>query len=177
MQRLITYLCITISILLLYTTVVYAIEEETRIKAGYNTVMCEPITPGPVLSLSYQARHKWFAVEPSLTLTANRISQVGRMYVAEPSVTLKAYINNLYLGVGVGYYFNCVSEYFGNQSDLDDEINRFGVIGIEFPDVFIELKTCFSDIDLETGLPFEPEIEKHSRYDNFQVLIGKKYRF
>jgi len=170
-------LIICLYIALLTATPLYAIEQETRVKGGYNTVMCEPIQAGPVLGISYQIRHKWAACEPGLTFMTNRISQVGRMYVAEPNVALKAYINNLYIGVGVGYYFNTITEYFGNQADLDDELNKFGVLGIEFPSAFIELRANFSDMDIETGLPFEPEIEQHSRYDNFQILFGKRFRF
>lgn len=174
--RIIILLLISI---LLGVTPIYA-GQETRVKVGYATILCEPITASPILEVSYQYRPnwlKWFAIEPAITGMTSRISQVGRMYIVEPSITGKVYVNNLYIGAGVGYYFNTIAEYFGNQADLDDEVARFGVIGIEMKNTFIELKGVVADLDMETGLPFEPEIERHSRYDNFQILIGQRFKF
>lgn len=165
---------IVLSILgiLLYTIPIYA-QQELKVKIGYMSVMCDGVKGSPVIAGEYEFRNKYVGIGIEAQGFAPDIKEVNRLYCSSLSLIPKIYIENVYLGFKGGYIFNTI----GDHMDADDEVSRGGVAGINFKDFFIEGQVNIADMDIETNLPYETQIENRSRLDNWQILIGKRYKF
>jgi len=143
---------------------------EIRLKAGGQYVGCKAVNPSIVVEGGYQCRYKSVALEGDIGALTSNIKEVGQLWALEPSIMGKVYLGDFYVGAGVGYYFNYLK-----NTDCDDQTVQFGVIGLESGNWFIEGKVNISDLDIETGLNKETQIEKNSRFDGVQVMIGRKF--
>lgn len=151
-------------------------EEGFTVSGGYMNTICENVSDSPVVTLSGNYKYKLLGVELGVGAFNNDIEQVGQLVVLDYYATGKIYLNDsFYIGAGVGYYDTYLSEHYDGQADVDDELERHVVIGKEFDNWVIECQGTIADLDIETGLPYETPIESHSRLDNVQVKIGRKW--
>ena len=158
---------------ILYTIPLYA-SQELKVKAGYMSVMCDGISGSPVIAGEYEVRNKYVGIGIEAQGFAPDLKEVNRLYCSSLSIIPKIYVYNLYLGFKGGYIFNTI----GDNMDADDEVSRGGVIGLNLTDTWaIEGQVNIVDLDVETGLPYEPQIEKRSRLDNWQILVSRRFKF
>jgi hypothetical protein len=148
-------------------------EQEVKVKMGYANIICEPIHPSGVVELSCETRNNVLGLEVFGQILRTSVNDVGDLTYLGYGITPKLYLpRNFYIGFGIGYINNFVP----GSMDIDDEVQRYGVIGKDFGSWGVELKRVVADLDIETFLPYEPDIEKHSRLDNWQILVYKKWR-
>lgn len=162
---------IVVAFLVFFGLPVHA-EQEVKIKTGYINILCKPVHDTGVVELAYEVKNKSVGIEVFGQGFITKIDEVGDVTSLNYGITPKIYLPfGFYFGLGIGYMNNFAPK----GMDIDDEVQRYGIIGKNFGGWGIEFKRIIADLDIETHLPYETDIEKRSRLDNWQVVIVKKF--
>lgn len=149
---------------------------EWSVKAGYSDVLCDPIQSGVRVDCGYEIRNEKVGILGGVGYEFHKIRQVGMAHLLEYYVTGKLYTpSDIYIGLGVGYVDTFMVESYDVQADIDDEIGAHVVLGKNFGNWIIEGRLTICDLDMETSLPYETEIEKDSRLDSVVIQIGRRF--
>jgi len=169
------YIVKLIICLLLLPTLVYA--GEWKLKAGYVAPTCKYVEPGASIEVAYEIKSRWVGLEGAVGVETHKIKQVGQLNTIQYNIIGKIYpIERAYIGGGVGYMNNFMQEDYNGQADVDNENQWLGVIGYNINDnLFIEVEGRIADLDIETGLNFDADIEKHSRLDSVMAKLGWRW--
>jgi len=165
---------IAIFAILFFTTTASA--DELRTKIGWSDVQCAAIESHVTLDASYEFRNKWVGLEVGCMYQLHKLRQVGWLNIFDPYVLGKVYLPyDIYAGAGPGYLITMVAENYDLESDCDNEVGYHFVLGKEFGDWFVEAKVIIADLDIETSLPYETDVEKHSRLSSINLELGYKW--
>lgn len=177
--------------------------ESINVKLGIADVFCEGVNSSPVASLSYEYNKKLnqfpeVGVELGIKGYSTKLhdtqiehdwllgKEMGILNTFAPFVTLKVYLPyNLYTGIGVTYLDNYFVEdsriypegYIIN-ADVDDEVGLHLTAGIKLiDDFFLEAEFLIADIDIESNVHPKGILEARSRFNNYTIMIVKKWKF
>jgi len=180
--------------MLLFALPVFAWDQSLNLKLGVADVLCEGADAGPVTEISYEVSHDWVAIEGGIqgwtgiihdtqVETAWVGKNMGRLNNLTYFLTGKFYYKSLYAGGGIGYLDTYFAENHrlylpGVNADVDDEMSFHAVAGWVFAkNWFLEYKHTWADLDIESNMFPEGILEAHSRFDNYAVMLGRKFRF
>lgn len=151
-------------------------DQEVSLKAGYSDILCNPIQSGARVDSCYEIRNDKAGILLGIGYEFHKIRQVGMAHILEYYITGKIYTpQDFYIGLGMGYVDTFMVESYNIQADIDDEVAAHVVLGKNFGNWIIEGRLTICDLDMETSLPYETEIEKDSRFDSIVMQIGRRF--
>lgn len=164
----------------------FAYPTERRIKVGYAHSLCKYVNDGYDIAVSFEERYKQLAGELEFGWESHRIKQIGYLNTFKISLFGKVYITpTIWIGAGGELANNFVRETnsyykreirFKEYAAYVDNEWRYGVsVGKDWESWFVEVRSMFGDLDLESSLPYETEIEKDSKLDCIIFRIGRKW--
>jgi len=187
--------------ILFITSFVYA--DSCNLKLGVVDVFCEGINSSPIASLSYEYNKKLnqlpeVGIELGIKGYSTKLhdtqvehdwligKEMGILNCLTYFATFKIYLPyNIYVGVGADYLDNyfvedsrIYNEGYIINADVDDEVGMHLTAGVKLiQDYFLEVEFLIADIDIESNVYPNGILEARSRFNNYTIMVGKKWKF